>query len=558
MAELISISKIVRDQGTQPRTKLDQSIIDEYAEAMKAGATFPPVDVFKIERKYVLVDGFHRIAAAERANIKKFLCEVHEGTIQDAVLFASGVNATHGLRRTPEDKHRAVERILNGHPDWSKWSDGKIADICHVSHSFVAKVRQQVSFHDGKIASERKVKRGHKTYTMNTAKIGRKKTAKKPTTDEPSSLPESSSPNVNRAGTATVPAQSQQEPPSVELQQPEAPQQNQLPAPVLLQPAEPVNSGSTAPPVPTVFSNETCKAGKCPDGKTHYIRNPVKNRMECDLVGVEITQLPKNDCPLLIRQRKADAGGSTTATKPAEQLPDAKQEVVEQQQAPLTTAIQQQPLTHHEKEALAKRFVTECLSPERTKVLDNVIGAGNCESYLMVIEQLIDWGEEETVRDKVPVVLPDDQPKFRQEDNEHSSPESDKPWKFPTRPLSNAEREQLFAEFVQMAYSPEQQQIFRALIASHNCANEMDVLDYTIDFVGELVKAAKRFYIPKNQFPTTPISQKYYLDLQWFAPLFPVLRPKGTKYPGLIPEVFVRAVSVDVFYSLNQGGGAMN
>ena len=54
MIEDILISQIDRPGETQPRTTMDMSIIGEYAEAMKAGATFHRPDVFKIDGRYVL------------------------------------------------------------------------------------------------------------------------------------------------------------------------------------------------------------------------------------------------------------------------------------------------------------------------------------------------------------------------------------------------------------------------------------------------------------------------------------------------------------------------
>ncbi|MCX6690962.1 MAG: ParB/RepB/Spo0J family partition protein, partial [Methanoregula sp.] len=210
MAEQILIFQIDRPPETQPRTTMVKSIVNEYAEAMKTGVTFPPVDVFKVEDRFILVDGFHRISAAERANVDKFPCEIHEGTMRDAILFTVSANAAHGLRRSPKDKRRAVERLL-ADAEWSQWNDSEIAEKCNVSHSFVSKVRQ-ASFHDGKMADERKVKRGSTTFSMTTKKIGRKTTAKKPALDKHASLPESSS------STATVanafPAKTHQQPPT--------------------------------------------------------------------------------------------------------------------------------------------------------------------------------------------------------------------------------------------------------------------------------------------------------------------------------------------------------
>jgi len=108
-----------------------------------------------------------------------------------------------------------------------------------------------------------------------------------------------SSPITAAVDTVPVPDQSQQ----------------QLPTPLQLQPAEQVNGGSASPPTSSTFSIKMCFSGICPDGESHLILYPGKRSRECDLVGTEITQLPHNNCPLLVQQREATVGGTTTAVE---------------------------------------------------------------------------------------------------------------------------------------------------------------------------------------------------------------------------------------------------
>jgi hypothetical protein len=67
--------------------------------------------------------------------------EVWPGTLRDAILFAAGANDRHGLRRSREDKRRAVETLL-ADAEWAAWSDREIARRCAVSHPLVAAVRK--------------------------------------------------------------------------------------------------------------------------------------------------------------------------------------------------------------------------------------------------------------------------------------------------------------------------------------------------------------------------------------------------------------------------------
>lgn len=164
----LSPSILRRDGGTQPRAVLDEATILEYADALRAGDTFPPVVAYHDGETYWLADGFHRVNAALRAGVVLLTVDVRQGSQRDAILYSAGVNATHGLRRTNDDKRRAVTRLLSD-PEWSQWSDREIARRCAVNHHLVADIRA----HLGELPdSGRRVTRGGTEYTMQTVNIG--------------------------------------------------------------------------------------------------------------------------------------------------------------------------------------------------------------------------------------------------------------------------------------------------------------------------------------------------------------------------------------------------
>ena len=183
MTEMIPLSLIDRPMETQSRTTINLALVDEYTECMLAGAEFPPIDIFKVKERFVVADGHHRLIAAVNAKIDKIPCVIHEGGLRDAVLFSVGANAEHGRRRSPGDMRRVVEKLLTDKV-WSQWNDTAIAARCHVSHSYVSKIRNQSSFHGGKMTAERKVTRKGITYEMKTTEIGRRKTAQKPAAEQ--------------------------------------------------------------------------------------------------------------------------------------------------------------------------------------------------------------------------------------------------------------------------------------------------------------------------------------------------------------------------------------
>lgn len=88
---------------------------------------------------------------------------MRQGGLRDAILHSAGANADHGLRRTNDDKRRAVLMLLQDEV-WGQWNDSKIARACAVSQPFVTKVRSEhlQTFED----SPRLVERGGTVYPM--------------------------------------------------------------------------------------------------------------------------------------------------------------------------------------------------------------------------------------------------------------------------------------------------------------------------------------------------------------------------------------------------------
>ncbi len=175
MAERVELSLIRTDGGTQPRAAIDVTLVETYAADMGRGDPFPPPVVFFDGADYWLADGFHRVNAAAALKRDGLLCEVRQGTQRDAILYSVGANDSHGLRRTNEDKRRAVLRLLND-PEWSVWGDREIARACRVGHPLVASLRPTPpADHLEEIPDRpRTVQRAGSTYTMNTAPIGRR------------------------------------------------------------------------------------------------------------------------------------------------------------------------------------------------------------------------------------------------------------------------------------------------------------------------------------------------------------------------------------------------
>ena len=140
--EVVEIAALTLDDELFPRERLDHGTVDEYAERMQEeGARFPPIRVIKDrEGNLLLIDGWHRVAAARRLGYAKLHARVRSGEWSDALEAAAASNALHGRPRNTADKRRAIEMLL-ALPEWRDASDRAIARHCKLSNHFVADVR---------------------------------------------------------------------------------------------------------------------------------------------------------------------------------------------------------------------------------------------------------------------------------------------------------------------------------------------------------------------------------------------------------------------------------
>jgi hypothetical protein len=179
----IEISAIRIDGGTQARLKLDQDVVKEYAECMKDGDKFPPVTVFYDGSEYWLANGFHRYFATKSNGELEIECEVKQGTLDDAVLYAFSADGRQGLSRSAEDNRNIIIRMIQ-HPVWGKWSNAEIAKHVGVSKMTVGRVKASLE-KDKPAPTKKKYKDKHgNESTIETKNIGKTK-EKKVTKEEP-------------------------------------------------------------------------------------------------------------------------------------------------------------------------------------------------------------------------------------------------------------------------------------------------------------------------------------------------------------------------------------
>jgi ParB-like chromosome segregation protein Spo0J len=82
----LEIKRLLEESPADPRRHLDPTRVLRYAEMLDE---LPPVTVFELEdHTLLLADGYHRVAAAQRAGRSTVRAEVRSGTRAEAAQFA--------------------------------------------------------------------------------------------------------------------------------------------------------------------------------------------------------------------------------------------------------------------------------------------------------------------------------------------------------------------------------------------------------------------------------------------------------------------------------------
>ncbi len=147
-SEILSIplTKLIADSRYQFRAAEDTSAIKDLVVAYQEDRdSVPAIEVIYTGDKYIIVDGFHRFAAAEKAGLDSLDCEVTTGTERDAFTRSLGANANNrALKRTNLDKRKAVEAAISDEI-FKDLSCRDIALICKVSHTIVNRIQNELS-----------------------------------------------------------------------------------------------------------------------------------------------------------------------------------------------------------------------------------------------------------------------------------------------------------------------------------------------------------------------------------------------------------------------------
>lgn len=114
----IRLDALVMDPATQIRSVTSVSTAGEYREAMRAGAVFPPITVAQVDpenpdKGFVLIDGWHRVAATQALGLATIDAILITGaTPKEYRWLAAENNRVHGLRLTNADKREVFRAYV--------------------------------------------------------------------------------------------------------------------------------------------------------------------------------------------------------------------------------------------------------------------------------------------------------------------------------------------------------------------------------------------------------------------------------------------------------------
>ncbi len=123
----MKLADIIKDPDIYPRTQISHQTIENYAEALKAGARFPSILVQNISEdgkaKTIILDGFHRLEAYKKAGLDGLEVTHWRDEILDKAewleklrIVSTQCNLAHGDRLRERDLEFQTLRIVAGRP----------------------------------------------------------------------------------------------------------------------------------------------------------------------------------------------------------------------------------------------------------------------------------------------------------------------------------------------------------------------------------------------------------------------------------------------------------
>lgn len=185
----LNLDDLIEDLTLQPRvTPYDEDAVDRYTDQYRTAiegnqkVPLPPLKVCLLDDGYHVFDGFQRLKAARGAGLTSLLCDVSEGSREQAMVAAISTNTTHGLPLSYDDLNKAAESLIK----MGMTNNHEIGRICNLSHTQIGRLRKKLQDSGiwNNVPDEVDVTRNGKAYKQKHKKSIKKKMAK-PSTSMP-------------------------------------------------------------------------------------------------------------------------------------------------------------------------------------------------------------------------------------------------------------------------------------------------------------------------------------------------------------------------------------
>jgi hypothetical protein len=157
----LQIGDINVDPGLQPRIEgIDQDYVHDLETVVER---WPPLKVVKRGNEYLLVDGFHRLAAAKNLGLEKLPAEVLQvPENEDLYALAFQLNASHGRPLSLADRRAFAFFMLEGDP---QSSDREVARRSGLAQGTVANIRRNLERSDQIPVANTRIGRDGRSYS---------------------------------------------------------------------------------------------------------------------------------------------------------------------------------------------------------------------------------------------------------------------------------------------------------------------------------------------------------------------------------------------------------
>lgn len=133
----LRLTDVITGLSVSPRS---QGVDLEHARGLaESGTEAPPILVHRPTMQ--VIDGRHRLRAAELRGDEYIEARFFEGSEADAFVLAVRLNVEHGLPLRRSDRMTAAQRIVRSHP---QWSDRRIAHASALAARTVAALRRSM------------------------------------------------------------------------------------------------------------------------------------------------------------------------------------------------------------------------------------------------------------------------------------------------------------------------------------------------------------------------------------------------------------------------------